>query len=161
MFSKYFGMNIPPNYSGSRFSSIEKTETKLHRPDMQMAVKSSLSPSFSPSGAVNESFVYNDIDDETGLDVDEVFDDANDNFGEENIENCSLDAKKEDCENETHERGKLGFDIHSLRSLFSGIEKDELIIIALIILLITDEGKENDEIISVLTLLLLSGKILG
>ena len=167
MFSKYFGMNIPPNYSGSRFSPIERTETKLHRPDNQTAVKSSHSPSFLTK-SVSEAPVINDdtevlaeayAEDESAYAEDESAYTADEQelYSQESEIECVV--KDEPISNSF--KGGLGLDLQSLRGLFHGIERDELIILALIFLLITDEGQENDEIISVLVLLLLSGKLLN
>lgn len=50
-------------------------------------------------------------------------------------------------------------EILSLRSLFSHIDKDELIILGLILLLISDDCKDNNDIVTVLALILLSGKL--
>ena len=169
MFSKYFGMNIPPNYSGSRFSPIERTETKLHRPDNQTAVKSSHSPSFLAK-SVSEAPVINDdaealaeayAEDESAYTADEQESSEQELYSQESELECVV--KDEPISNSFKEsrHGGLGLDLQSLRGLFHGIERDELIILALIFLLITDEGQENDEIISVLVLLLLSGKLLN
>lgn len=176
MFSKYFGMNIPPNYSGSRFSPIERTETKLHRPDNQTAVKSSHSPSFLAKSA-SEAPVINDdteslaeayaeddsayAEDESAYTADEQESSGHELYSQESEIECVV--RDEPISNSFKEsrHGGLGLDLQSLRGLFHGIERDELIILALIFLLITDEGQENDEIISVLVLLLLSGKLLN
>ncbi len=163
MFSKYFGMSIPPNYGGSRFSPIERTETKLHRPDGQMAVKSSHSPSFLAKNVQEEPVVRDEIEAsfepyteiENAYDADE--EEVNEQEGE--IECAIRDEPINDLDKGSHHG--FGFDLQSLRGLFHGIERDELIILALIFLLITDEKQENDEIISVLVLLLLSGKFLN
>ena len=35
MYSRYSGVSIPQNYSGSRFSSLAEVETKTHKPTFQ------------------------------------------------------------------------------------------------------------------------------
>lgn len=50
MFTKYTGIEVPQNYSGSRFKKeVEKTEMKTHRGQISSSdsgIKASVSPSF-------------------------------------------------------------------------------------------------------------------
>ena len=139
MYSRYSNISIPKNYGGSRFSDLDEPETKTHRASSPISKpKSSHSPSFVPMRVQDEAPVETpEIEEYEELTEDEA------------TEPTILDTEPAKDENE-----------HSsaLKALLSGLERDELILLGLILLLISDSSKNNTDIIVMLALLLVNGK---
>lgn len=159
MFSKYKGIEIPLNYSGSRFKSSEvETEMKTHKPSPSYrSTKTSVSPTFQSAinQAVNASYTQ-----ETPPDVYEMRDDFDEvqKFSEEPlmvIDNEEYDEQP--SENEGEEKKGLSSIFDEIKPFFeklkSSIKGEDLLLISLIILLVSEGG--NDSLESILPLLLL------
>ena len=152
MYSRYSDFSIPKNYSGSRFSSIDDTSTKLHRGEIGGASKSSHSPTFIAPRKDDEIQSEND---ELSESFDENYTvDINESVNDSTEVACEVSKPKDDKQDL-----KSAFDFSSIKSLFSSVDKDELIILGLILLLISDAEQENEDVIALLVMLLLSGKI--
>lgn len=145
MFTRY---TVPKNYGGSRFSQPSyETETKLHTASN---VKTSLSPLFNQENTATpikeiENPPFFTVDEDLSEDEsrEDDFDISNGINNTENEDKNNADAEYNDAFSE--------FKSNALR-LFNNIKKDDLMLIALILLL---SGEENPTIPLVLSLLLL------
>ena len=150
MFSKYKGIEIPLNYSGSRFkSSGVETEMKTHKPSPSYrSTKTSVSPTFQSviNQAINDSYAQ-----ETVPDVYEMRDDLNEMQISSEAPLVVIDNK------ESNEQKGLSSIFDELKPFFeklkSSIKGEDLLLISLIILLASEGG--NDSLESILPLLLL------
>ncbi len=146
MFSRYSSISIPKNYGGSRFADLSETETKTHRALTPLApIKSSHSPSFVPIIEQKEEKTAEEVSDFEDFEDIDVLEGEQD----EELQEAGGDEDKGDAKNE-----------HSsiLKSILSNLERDELIILGLILLLISDSSQENTDVIMMLALLLVNGK---
>jgi hypothetical protein len=139
MYSRYSGVSIPQNYGGSRFSHLAEVETKTHRPTTTVTpIKASPVPIIEVDNEENE------IDYELVKEDEECFEQE---FEEDEQGVISQEDK-----------GEKARDDFSLASLISHLEKDDILLLGLILLLISDSSKDNYDIIMVLALLLVGGK---
>ena len=142
MFTKYNGLEIPKNYSGNRFKALSETEMKTHKVThseiLQGATKSSVSPKFQE---VIDQTVNNIADVE---DIEPVPE-------QEDEESYSPPNKEERALTVTDEASP---DL-SLTALLDKIRKDDLLLIALIILFASDSSMSNYDTVIILALLLL------
>ena len=139
MYSRYSGVSIPQNYGGSRFSHLAEVETKTHRPTTTVTpIKASPVPIIEVDNEENE------IDHELVKEDEECFEQE---FEEDEQGVISQEDK-----------GEKARDDFSLASLISHLEKDDILLLGLILLLISDSSKDNYDIIMVLALLLVGGK---
>ena len=139
MYSRYSGVSIPQNYGGSRFSHLAEVETKTHRPTTTVTpIKASPVPIIEVGGEENE------IDYELVKEDEECFEQE---FEEDEQGVISQEDK-----------GEKARDDFSLASLISHLEKDDILLLGLILLLISDSSKDNYDVIMVLALLLVGGK---
>lgn len=139
MYSRYSGVSIPQNYGGSRFSHLAEVETKTHRPTTTVTpIKASPVP------------IIEDEDEENEIDYELVKED----------EVCFEQEFEEDEQGiiSQEDKGEKARDDFSLASLFSHLEKDDILLLGLILLLISDSSKDNYDVIMVLALLLVGGK---
>ena len=143
MFTKYTNMRLPQNYSGSRFkATAEDTEMKTHRAKEAAipinTVKTSISPFFQ-SSYLNEQASEPEAEDETFAEYEEIPD--------------TTEVTKETLHEAVSEPGKptLG----DLSRLLEGLKSDDLLLLALIILLASDGGQGSMDTIAILALLLL------
>ena len=149
MFSKYTNIEVPQNYSGSRFKKTNElhTDMKTHTPSEFSAVKSSVSPiyqeqiyAYTDESEVNECYEDDCADtepcegDETQKNVDPV------------DENCENDCLRVESNKAT---SRLGFD-----EIFKNFNSEDLLLVCLIIFLSTNESSNNNDIIILLSLLL-------
>ena len=149
MFTRYSDIDIPKNYSGSRFkmSQIEDTTMKVHSSDMQGAVKSSVSPTYNEhlnQFIPQDSYNYSQKSEEIANNVNEVMNE--DNYSENEL----TTFPQED---------KIAENNRSLLPTFDflkNINSDDLLIILLIIVLASDKSALNNDIIIILALLLTS-----
>lgn len=149
MFTRYSDIDIPKNYSGSRFkmSQIEDTTMKVHSSDMQGAVKSSVSPTYNEhlnQFIPQDSYNYSQKSEEIANNVNEVMNE--DNYPENEL----TTFPQED---------KIAENNRSLLPTFDflkNINSDDLLIILLIIVLASDKSALNNDIIIILALLLTS-----
>jgi hypothetical protein len=139
MYSRYSGVSIPQNYGGSRFSHLAEVETKTHRPTTTVTpIKASPVPIIEVDNEENE------IDYELVKEDEECFEQE---FEEDEQGVISQEDK-----------GEKARDDFSLASLISHLEKDDILLLGLILLLISDSSKDNYDVIMVLALLLVGGK---
>ena len=154
MYSKYSNFSIPQNYSGSRFSTTGEPQTKTHRGEIGGATRRAHSPSFAP--VVAQDTVDEPIAEDASIAVQEDYIEP---FEEPEIEEYRECDEYEECTEREESKEcfvKSAFDLSSLKRIFEGLEKDQLLILGLIILLITDSDKKNDDVVLLLALLLLS-----
>ena len=139
MYSRYSGVSIPQNYGGSRFSHLADVETKTHRPTTTVTpIKAS------PVPIIEVDNEENKIDYELVKEDEECFEQE---FEEDEQGVISQEDK-----------GEKARDDFSLASLISHLEKDDILLLGLILLLISDSSKDNYDVIMVLALLLVGGK---
>jgi hypothetical protein len=139
MYSRYSGVSIPQNYGGSRFSHLADVETKTHRPTTTVTpIKASPVPIIEVDNEENE------------IDYELVKED----------EECFKQEFEEDEQGviSQEDKGEKASDDFSLASLISRLEKDDILLLGLILLLISDSSKDNYDVIMVLALLLVGGK---
>lgn len=163
MYSKYSNFSIPKNYSGSRFSTPSEPPMKTHRGEVGSATRHAHSPSFSPHVDDNPSPLDSEFDSEA-YDGEQVCDEQevpfeyDDSSGEE-CEICDEYEDFQEVENESDSSPQVtecGTRVHMpslLEEIFSGFDKDQLLITGLILLLISDDAN-NKDIIFLLAILL-------
>ena len=158
MFTRYSDIDIPKNYSGSRFkkTSFEDTTMKTHENEMQSATNTSVSPTF------KERFSHSDyhanklyqLEDNTEAISKEI----NPSVNKQNpllVEESFLEEKQVNYStNNSNIDSKLG--INSIFDYLKDVKSDDLLIILLIILLASDKSSSNNDIIILLALLLTS-----
>ena len=152
MFTKYSkGVNIPQNYSGDRFrKEIEETKTTVHRAQDTISsistVRTSVSPSFQDA---IEKKVAETLTPEEAVTAEIDKDDF-----EENEETQTKEQRAEQVENTSP--ALLSFlKASGINHLWESIRKDDLLLIALIILLSSDKDGNGLDAIVILALLLL------
>ena len=139
MYSRYSGVSIPQNYGGSRFSHLAEVETKTHRPTTTVTpIKASPVPIIE--------------DDDEKIEADYQFEEDIDESSEQAIDEDEQDVFLQE------DKGEKARDDFSLASLISHLEKDDILLLGLILLLISDSSKDNYDVIMVLALLLVGGK---
>lgn len=139
MYSRYSGVSIPQNYGGSRFSHLAEVETKTHRPTTTVTpIKASPVP------------IIEDEDEK--IEADYQFEEDIDESSEQAIDEDEQDVFLQE------DKGEKARDDFSLASLISRLEKDDILLLGLILLLISDSSNDNYDIIMVLALLLVGGK---
>jgi hypothetical protein len=139
MYSRYSGVSIPQNYGGSRFSHLAEVETKTHRPTTTVTpIKASPVP------------IIEDEDEK--IEADYQFEEDIDESSEQAIDEDEQDVFLQE------DKGEKARDDFSLASFISHLEKDDILLLGLILLLISDSSKDNYDIIMVLALLLVGGK---
>lgn len=148
MFTKYSGIDVPKNYSGSRFKQNLETEMKTHKaPIIQPAptvTKSSPQPSFQSiidKAVSDEKETPSDYTEHTDAPSNEIPDPVS-----------IIEPSREGDVDVPADRSYAN---SALSSLLESLNGDDLLLIALIILLSGNEGYENKEIIVTLALLLL------
>jgi hypothetical protein len=139
MYSRYSGVSIPQNYGGSRFSHLAEVETKTHRPTTTVTpIKASPVP------------IIEDEDEK--IEADYQFEEDIDESSEQAIDEDEQDVFLQE------DKGEKARDDFSLASFISRLEKDDILLLGLILLLISDSSKDNYDVIMVLALLLVGGK---
>ncbi len=152
MFSKYSSIEVPQNYSGSRFrkSTELKTETKTHPATDYSATKSSVSPTFKEStepyidthnGSCELPSPSEECMDSNCPKGDCANEGENDCYCEDECNSCKI------CD-ESKQHGSL------LSDLLGNIKTEDLLLICLIIFLSADGGISNNDIIVLLSLIL-------
>ena len=142
MFTKYNSVEIPQNYSGNRFKNLGETEMKTHRAALtsvqQSPVKSSTSPTFQ------------EVIDKTMNDVEEVEADSLDISSESEL--SYTPQQLDETPNTAKDTSTNEF---SLAGFVDKISKDDLLLIALIILFASDSSVSSYDTVIILALLLL------
>ena len=140
MYTRHIGLNIPKNYSGSRFSKSEDNlPVKEHRPSYTEAVRSAHSPSYSEEIARVTESPTEEISEPTS----EIF------YGENEDEEPSVCTE---CDKNTDTL--LPFSL-PIKEILNGIDKEELLLIGLILLIASEKDNDNNIILTLLSLLLL------
>ena len=140
MYTRHTGINIPKNYSGSRFSKNEDTlPVKEHRPTYTEAVRSTHSPSYDEE----ISKIAEEADKEIPEPISEVT--------YEEKEGKSLPTS---TEYEKKTDTLLPFSL-PIKEILNGIDKEELLLIGLILLIASEKDNDNNVILTLLSLLLL------
>ena len=156
-------VNIPKNYNGVRFQrqSGEDIPVKEHRPSYNEGIKSSHSPLYNQK-------IANPVD-EIELEPLEgiVEEELNvENITEENPDTkCDISDKCDNMVQEINEEetnkplpASRLFSELPIGNILSSINKEELLILGLILLLATDKDGGNNDILTMLSLLLLKHK---
>ena len=147
MFTRY---SVPKNYSGSLFSANQyETETKTHSPS---GAKTSISPSFNrenlntPPGKIENPPFFSVVDDDTPESSEDLSSDinANDIIEVDGTTEVSKTAKEGISPLEEFKQGAI--------KLFENMKSDDIMLIALILLL---SGENNPSIPLFLAILLL------
>ena len=147
MFTKYNSVNIPKNYSGNRFrQDIDDTEMKTHRPSSSTAAvtKTSVSPNF-------QNYLYNSYG--TPKEDAPENEEKNDTFQQNDIEFSDTSTAKIENNDEiaivnTATESKVV-------QLLKSIKNDDLLLLALILLLANDSNESSFDAIAILALLLM------
>lgn len=147
MFTKYSGINVPKNYSGNRFKESIDTEMKTHKAEgvhISTPIKKSSSPQSFQSiidKAVEPDTTNADYYEEIPGENEEISDPVS--INEYDVEEAPLPEPITPAK-------ELG-----LSTLLESLQEDDLLLIALILILAGNEGYENKELIITLALLLL------
>ena len=140
MYTRHTGINIPKNYSGSRFSKNEDTlPVKEHRPTYTEAVRSTHSPSYDEE----ISKIAEEADKEIPEPISEV---TYEEKEEKSLPTSTEYEKKTDM--------LLPFSL-PIKEILNGIDKEELLLIGLILLIASEKDNDNNVILTLLSLLLL------
>ena len=158
MYSRNFGISVPKNYSGNRFSNQSEPSTKTHRADKPRASKHSHSPSFVTRSSSNvDSSIIAPLEDENEVyeaEAEQIIQEENFvDISENTVEQVEAEGNQSNIEEEKPKQALL--DLSGIHSFLSGIDRDELIILGLIFLFISDSAQKNTDIIALLALLLL------
>ncbi len=147
MFTKYNSISIPENYSGNRFKkAIEETEMKTHKGKEPVSSVSSVKTSVSP-------FFHAVIEEP----IKEVFSEPQDvyeeDFSEESNENTDTPTEKTENFDKTTEENispiKRPFE------LLENIKNDDLLLLALLLLIAKDSAENSMDTLVILALLLM------
>lgn len=157
MYTRYSGVDVPQNYSGSRFRKkiIEETEMKVHTSTAQGAVKSSVSPTFeSQIKGEHLPITVSENDSDYSETVEDVAE--NDASGEE-YTSLQYEVTKENDDREQNIGRSILNDLNlsSITEYLKSIKGEDLLLIALIIFLASDKDVSNNDIIILLALLLI------
>ena len=164
MFTKYNGINLPKNYSGTKFKQpLEDTQMKTHRAktDNSMSrgvIRTSVSPSF--QGALDKVVETADTVDYTAQNDDDAsfYEEISDAYAQNEVAACKNTTKEEsvklECENKEPTTHDL-FNELGVSHLFENIHKDDLLLIALIVLFAQEHLQNSMDAIIILALLLL------
>ena len=157
MFTRYKGIEIPQNYSGSRFKSEPPlTETKTHKPSLTSTTRTSISPMF--ENALKNQFESNQV--EEIIDSVSEFDQNDNTYIEEANENFdNLKDEFSSFENESSELSKGAMLLDEFKPFVSRILKsvnsEDILLLSLIVLLMSEGNSESNELIVPLLFLFL------
>ena len=170
MFTRYKGISIPENYSGSRFKAAPETETKLHKPSTPIysGTKTSISPTFEEAIRQSKAVQYETVVE--NLENDNIISDSEEHFIENsetkevNLESSNddeaselTDTYKESTTNQesTSGDGVLGEFSKLFGKLSSGLKSENLLILAVILLIFSENTSDDNALILPLLALLL------
>ena len=160
MFTKYKGVQIPQNYSGSRFKADGlETEMKTHKPTPSYSsTRTSVSPTF-------QSAIDNRYDRENQKIGGYVYENEGkeDYYNEENeVEGLAEENENtgdEACQNKTENKKGAGAFIDEIKPFFNklitAISNEDLLLLGLILLLASEDSDEARGAILALFLLFL------
>ena len=160
MFTRYKGIDVPQNYSGSRFKSEpQNTEMKTHKPSpVYSPTKTSISPSFErvvsqgyqntfESSPFKENIDnvsdFNDFQEENNVLENEYFEPEN-----EPLETYNESQREEpDCAPKTKKAGIFKELSPFINKFFKNINSEDLLLLSLIILLFGEGNDESSDLI--------------
>ncbi|MBQ8392496.1 MAG: hypothetical protein IJX51_01875 [Clostridia bacterium] len=171
-------LNIPKNYNGVRFSGMDDgIPVKEHRPVYTEGIKTSHSPLYKHSEeAASVSTVEENsnapLDISTDYTIVEEEDDvanekSNGQINEEAYEVTSKEASTDDSVAEVSSNASVpetdisrdslfsSFPSLPIKELLDGIDTEELLLIGVILLIASEKNKDNNSILTMLSLLLL------
>lgn len=150
MFTRYKGIEIPQNYSGSRFKSdAPPTETKTHKPSASFATKTSISPSF-------ENVLRQGENEELDTNYQNELVSSQDFYEDENYPSEEIIVPSEMPKESQIEEKSLFNEFKPLVSrIIKNVDSEDLLLISLVILLMNEENEGAGELILPLLLLLL------
>lgn len=152
MFTKYRGIEIPQNYSGSRFSAPPPDiEMKTHRPStVYTPSKTSISPTFQASLESSEPSSVEEIPDNV-YEIEEASYDnssvASENSSAKAQELVSSDIPKQESNGTNNKSGVFEEFRPFVSKFLKNISSDDLLLLSLVILLFGDGGEESSELI--------------
>ncbi len=158
MFTRYSNIEIPKNYSGNRFKKtiIEDTTMKTHENEMQGAIKSSVSPTYSEHLYQNE-LDNSDISNHSDAVDNNISKEEDDrNIIENDINEDTENNQGDECANCDLEKEKSKLSLAPIFDYLRDIKSDDMLLILLIIILASDRSAQNNDIIMLLALLLTS-----
>ena len=138
--------NVPKNYNGVRFNgSREDIPVKEHRPSYDNGIKTSHSPLFKQENTdtppdITEDSPFPSDTNEEGETLTE--------FSLENGEECV------NCEPQVDAPSQKHFNL-PIRELLNGINTEDALLIFLILLIAAEKDKDNNSMLTMLSLLLL------
>jgi hypothetical protein len=158
-------VNIPKNYNGVRFQQRQENDNipvKEHRPSYNRGVKSSHSSLYNqkisaPVDEIEQIADEEPIYDEPGLDM------TTENDTIIDAEPCHTyedKGEKIKCCNLSNEPSSLShlFSDLPIGNILSSINKEDLLLLGLILLMATEKNGANNDILTMLSLLLLKHK---
>ena len=158
MYSRY---NIPKNYSGNRFKEqFIETETKMHKPSPSyMSTRTSVSPTF--QNALNEQ--YDNKTSQSVYDFEENATDSSEveseisslNFQDEIKATLGTSEKNAEPEKKKGPSATFSELVPFISKLTANISYEDLILISLILLFISEENSESKNLLLPLLLLFL------
>ena len=150
MFTRYKGIEIPQNYSGSRFKSEAPiTETKTHKPSPSFATRTSISPSF------ERIIAPQDVNEELEIDVDLTNDTNTDIEYEDTISNSSLRFEDVEEKCESDKKSLLDEFKPLIFKTIKNVNHEDLLLLSLVILLMSEGSENSSELIIPLLFLFL------
>lgn len=149
MFTRYNGIEIPQNYSGSRFKNeAPPTETKTHKPSLAIGTKTSISPSF-------ESALRRQTSNETKYD-DEIIDEfieANEPELDSGEDNSFFEEPEQNIE--IPEKTLFNEFKPIVSQIIKSVDQEDLLLLSLVFLLMSEGNESSGELIIPLLLLFL------
>jgi len=155
MYTRHF--SVPKNYNGIRFSNStdDGIPVKEHRPKYDSGIKSSHSPLYKPENTdtpTDKSPVSADsespADENEPIKNEEVLED----IAEDDTLPLSTNSKDNDATASSTESKHFNLPI---RELLNGINREDALLICLILLIAAENDKDNNSILTMLSLLLL------
>ena len=148
MFTRYKGIEIPQNYSGNRFrNEAPVTETKTHKPSVSSSTKTSISPSF-------ESVLRHGT---IQVPVEQIVEDVSDFYENEMVaEEVAPTMIEEAPLEEKNKEGTLFDDFKPIvSSIIKNVNSEDLLLLSLIVLLMSEGNEDSNDVILPLLLLFL------
>lgn len=164
MYTRHMGISIPKNYSGVRFTPKDDgIKVKEHRPRYTQAVNNAHSPSFISKSEDIDTPPSVSEPEETDIIMDDIDEYDNNILPDESI---TTDTDKENnctacniSDNNTEKEGgrvSLSDHILPIGDILNSVEKDDLLLLGLIFLIAIENDKDNNILLMLLAILLLT-----
>lgn len=153
MFTKYRGIEIPQNYSGSRFSvPPPETGMKTHRPStVYTPSKTSISPTFQASlDALSAPSQIEEIPDNVYEIEDESYESTynqSDDYSDSSEELSEYDIQSKKDQESSKSNSVFEEFKPFVNKFLKNITSDDLLLLSLVLLLFGDGGEESSELI--------------